>query len=314
MIAINAGWRRDLLPHHRLMASVQFDKNLFYPVAEATYGLVIKGHEPHPPGSDVFVGRLFDDRHRPRRSKILSDYEAVDNVDEMTEQLRRFLLGLPVTRNIPRTQTVTGINDIADFSPEQYLPDAPISVDPTSRAVGTVAAGLMVAARGARFPLTVETAVFPLSRFASVIPATVTTIKGYRPGQTPLVSATAKDNGIAAWLDIPTDDCAEHCFTVSLIHNTKPCQAFWHPYRFAGLKGKVMILKPEEALLTDPDAIVYLCESVTAFNAWRYHYARSPRYVDLAVQLPVREDGSPDIRIMGEAVRQRLQLEGAYTQ
>jgi len=275
---------------------------------------VINGHYPHPPGRDVCVGRLCDDRHRPRRSKILSDYEAVDNVDEMTEQLRRFLLGLPVTRNIPRTQTVTGINDIADFSPEQYLPDAPISVDPTSRAVGTVAAGLMVAAGGARFPLTVETAVFPLSRFASVIPATVTTIKGYRPGQTPLVSATAKDNGIAAWLDIPTDDCAEHCFTVSLIHNTKPCQAFWHPYRFAGLKGKVMILKPEEALLTDPDAIVYLCESVTAFNAWRYHYARSPRYFDLAVQLPVREDGSPDIRIMGEAVRQRLQLEGAYTQ
>ena len=39
----NADWRRELLRRHTLLASVQFDKSLFYPVAEATYGLVIRG-------------------------------------------------------------------------------------------------------------------------------------------------------------------------------------------------------------------------------------------------------------------------------
>lgn len=114
------------------------------------------------PDRDVFIGRLFDGNHRPRRWKILSDYEAVDNVDEMTGRLRRFPVGRPVTAGIPREQTVSRINDEVDFSPEHYLPNESVAVDPNQ----------------------------PRRRTRRTVP---------------LLSATAKDNGIAAQRDIPNE-------------------------------------------------------------------------------------------------------------
>ena len=239
---------------------------------------------------------------------MLSDFEAVDNVENMTDQLRRFLLGQPVDRSIPREQTVTPVNAHSGFAPESHLPSRSVPVNPGSRAVGVATAQLMVASQQ-QHPLKVvnQTARFPLSRFGSVVHTKVATIKEYPKGRIPLVSATAKDNGIATWLDIPDKHCHRYCMTVSLLHNTKPCQAFWHPYTFAALKGKAMVLKPVNLLIANPDAIIYLCEAVTVYNAWRYHYARSPRFEDLEVELPVL-DGKPDITKMAQIVQDGLRI------
>lgn len=295
-------WRQELLRRHTLLASIQFDKNLFYPVAEATYGLVIKAHQPHRFSERVFMGRLFDDDHRPRRSKMLADREAIDNVTTMTDELRRFLLGQPVQDKRPREQAVTVIDgDSPDFSPERYMPNQPVNVDPSARAIGTTTARLLVTARSLQLPSAADTATFPLSEFVAMENARVATIKEHAQGPVPLVSATANDNGIADWLDIPDEHCHDHCITVSLLHNTKPCQAFWHPYKFAALSGKVMVLKPNDTLLSAPDAIIYLCESITACNSWRYHYARSPRYDELHVELPIAEN-QPDWGRMASVV------------
>ena len=135
--------------------------------------------------------------------------------------------------------------------------------------------------------------------------ARVATIKEHGRGSVPLVSASANDNGIAEWLDIPAQHCHDHCITVSLLHNTKPCQAFWHPYRFAALSGKVMVLKPNAALLSAPLAIIYFCEAITACNSWRYHYARSPRINELLVELPAKA-GQPDWNRMASIVGELL--------
>lgn len=266
-------WRQELLRRHTLLASIQFDKSLFSPVAEATYGLIIKAHQPHRSSERVFMGRLFDDDHRPRRSKMLADREAVDNVTVMTEELRRFLLGQPVQDKKPREQAVTVIDSNSpDFSPERYMPNQPVCVDPSVRAIGTITARLLVTAHSLQLPATADmttadTATFPLSEFVVVENARVATIKEHAQGSVPLVSATANDNGIADWLDIPDEHCHNHCITVSLLHNTKPCQAFWHPYKFAALSGKVMVLEPNDALLSTPDAIIYLCEAITVCNS-----------------------------------------------
>ena len=50
----------NFLKRHTLLACIKFDTNLFYPVAEATYGIILKAHQPHPPQNDVFMGSLFD--------------------------------------------------------------------------------------------------------------------------------------------------------------------------------------------------------------------------------------------------------------
>ena len=73
-------WRKQLLKRHTLRAVIKLDKNLFYPVQEATYALIVQAHEPHKVKNEVFIGCLFDDNHRPRKSKRLSDYETIDNL------------------------------------------------------------------------------------------------------------------------------------------------------------------------------------------------------------------------------------------
>ena len=297
-------WRSALLRRHTLLAGVQFDKNLFYPVAEATYGLIIRAHQQHRRSMKVFMGRLFDDNHRPRRSKMLADREAVDNVATMTVDLRRFLRGQPVPHEKAREQALVEIDyENADFSPERYLPNRRVEIDLSSRAIDTVKAQLMVAAQISPVLKVADTATFWLRDFVSCEEAHVQTIKRHDQGSVPLVSATAKDNGIANWLNISADKFHDHCITVSLLHNTKPCQAFWHPYKFAALIGKVMVLKPNAEILAHPEAIIYLCEAITICNSWRYHYARSPRLDDLQVELPTA-NGHPDWQTMANMATQ----------
>ena len=284
-------WRRQLLKRHSLLACLKFDKNLFYPVAEATYALILRAHEPHDNTKPVFMGCLFDDNHRPRRSKILSEYDAVDNLENMTETLRRFLLGQPVEESLPREQYVTTINlDMGcDFSPEGYIPGGPSQVDPSFRAIGVEAAKKRTSLKSSVASNDFPKKTFPLDEFIDRVETPpLKTIKEYRKGNVPVVSATSLDNGVADWLDILEELCFENCITISIIHNTKPCEAFWHPYRFSALVGKAFVLRPKKELIKNPDAILYLCEAITANNAWRYHYARSVRLheLEVEVQLP----------------------------
>ena len=237
----NQKWRRHLLERHTLLACLKLDKNLFYPVAEATYAVILKAHKPHDASRLVFMDSLFDDKHRPRRSKMLSDYEAIDNVEPMTDALRRFLLGQPVDESIEREQRLVVINtsqdEDCDFSPEAYLQSGSADIDAAFRAIGAKSAQQRVAAKqigcSTKHPCEM---MFPLSDFIEKVEITKpNTIKEYPKGNVPVVTATSLDNGIADYLDIPNEFCFEYCITVSILHNTKPCEAFWHPYRFAAL-------------------------------------------------------------------------------
>ena len=85
-------WRKELLKRHKILAVVKLDKNVFYPIAEGTYALILRAHEPHNFSAPVFMGVLMDDKHRPRRSKMISSHNFVDNIDRMTSDLKRFIL------------------------------------------------------------------------------------------------------------------------------------------------------------------------------------------------------------------------------
>lgn len=181
-------WRAQTLKRHTVRACVKFDKNLFYPVAEATYGLILQAHRPHASQDEVFMGCLFDDDHRPRKSKMLSAHEAVDNVKRMTTSLRRFLLGQPVEEALAREQCVTTLDlDLdCDFSPEVYIPGGQCSVNAAHRAIAADAA-----ARRAGLPAPVvspvpRTGTFGLHRFvAAELAAPVKTLKAYPRGRIP---------------------------------------------------------------------------------------------------------------------------------
>ena len=304
----HAQWRKELLRRHSVLACVKFDKNLFYPVAEATYGLIVRGHEPHKSMDSVFMGYLFDDFHRPRRSKVLSDYNAVDNVERMTTELRRFLLGQPVEKSIPREQRVAiiKIDDDCSFWPEKYIAsgESPI-LNPAGRVIASEASRRLAEAPGI---YTVRTpnnlSVFNLDMLISEIEtAPLMALKGYQKGDIPVVSATYHNNGVTDYLDIPDDLCLENCITISAIHNTQPCEAFWHPYKFSAI-STVHVVRPIPALLAEPLAISYLCEAITQQNAWRYDYARPVQLSEIEVELPVQANGYPDFQFMAKIAKE----------
>ena len=300
-------WRKQLLKRHTLRAVIKLDKNLFYPVQEATYALILQAHEPHCVENEVFMGCLFDDSHRPRKSKMLSDHEINDNLEKLTKDVRRFLLGQSVDC-VTREQVLVHIDPEGDcnFAPEAYLTtgECPITpIDVGFRAIESKTAKLRVEARnGQKAPLKLNTKVFPLSDFIeSHEVSKLKALKDYPQGDIPVVTAQWKENGIARWLDVPDDYCFENCITISVIHNTKPCQAFWHPYRFAALNSSVMILRPKQEIIDIPNAILYLCEATTKYNSWRYHYARTVNFQELMVEVPSK-NGKPDIKKMADIV------------
>lgn len=304
------GWRREILKRHSAVACVKFDKDLFYPVAEATYGLILRAHEPHSTNREVFMGILWDDDHRLRRSKQLSEYEACDNVQRMTDEVRRFILGKPVEQAIPREQQVTtlGQDPRLRFSPENYIGDGQGAyIYAAFRAIGAESAQRQARLRYRPVTPAYTTALFDLTDLIEKVEsAPLHTIKEYPRGRVPVIASTAQQNGIAHWLDIPNELCFENCITISTRHNTRPCEAFFHPYRFSAISGHALVLRPLQSLLDEPMAVYYLCEAITRLNAWRYNYARSVKLDDLKVELPVR-DGRPDFKLMAEIVRGQLQ-------
>lgn len=293
-------WRKELLRRHTVLAVIKLDKNVFYPIAEGTYALVLKAHIPHPLNNDVFMGMLMDDRHRPRRSKMLSAYSFQDNVERMTADLRAFIVGKPILKNIPREQVLTKIvtETPCDLSPESYLSNRPpdLTIQTIHRAINLDAAQKRVAIIAKPYrDLSYQTQIFPLSDLIKAeIPAPLKTLKEYPEGAIPVVSATYYENGITKWLDVPKDLRLRDCMTISRTHNTRPCEAFWHPYEFSAIKT-VFVLQPIDIFARNKHAMIYLCQAVTENNAWRYDYARNVKLDELEVYLPAHHSGLPDI-------------------
>ena len=304
------GWRQELLKRHTVKACIKLDKNLFYPVAEATYGLILEAHTPHEEGASVFMGILFDDHHRPRKSKMLSEHESVDNVEHMTQEVRRFLLGEPVERLLPREQCVATLGHREDFAfaPEKYISGDAVSINAGHRAVDSDAANSRTMLPKAPSVLKQRADLFTLEPFIEdkPLPLMRESAKHYPHGFVPVVSASYQNNGIQSWKNVPEDECVDHCITISTTHNTRPCEAFWHPYKFAALKGAVYVLKPSPEMLKLPLAILYLCESITANNAWRYNYACTVVLDELEIWAPIKRKGVPDLEAMADIVKHQI--------
>lgn len=313
--AINIGghrfaeWRKHLLERHTVKAVIKFDKNLFYPVQEGTYGLIIEAHEPHKDKKAFFMGILFDDKHRPRRSKMLSVRDERDNVERMTSELRNFLLGGSVKKeSLEREQLIASlkIDDNYTFSPETYISSSqPETLDGVmARGIDLIAAKMRVSIAGEqKIRSNSEVKEFPLCEFIDkIIHPTLQSLKNYPSGAIPAISATAENNGIAEWLEIPNELLLRESISISKTHNTKPCQAFWHPYDFAAI-NTVHLIRPIAELKENEAAILYLCEAISAANAWRYDYARPVDLKEITVFLPVDEKGQPDYKIMSREAK-----------
>ena len=299
-------WRERLMASHTIKAVVTLDKSLFSPVTASTCGIIIEAHKPHIAKAGVFFGVLHDDNHRLKISKVASQHDKQDNLEQITERVRKFVGGSLTKINIPREALIASINpDMGcDFAPEAYLNNYP-KIKPDRVKILTRSASLskarsMAAIRQAK-PLIQAVPMarwFPLADFiASEEDPTVANLKDLLPGNTPVVSATAEGNGISDWKEIADSDLLRECITISRVHNTKPCQAFWHPYNFAAI-NTVHIIKPIAKFVRSDEAAIYLCQAITESNAWKYRYERPVRMHELEVYLPATKQHTVDISRM----------------
>ena len=307
-----ANWRGKVLERHSLKAVIKFDKNLFYPVQEGTYALVFEVNKPHDFDVNVLMAILADDNSRPRLSKMLSKHDAVDNMSENTERLKRFLLEKPLdSEDIPQQMIVTKLKNDEEqmFAPEMFIKSISPTDDPDleTRALDYLKA---IIKNNRQKPI-IEPRQSNTKRFKLLelvdeeISPPLQSIKEYAEGNVPLVSATASNNGISEWKDIPSDKIYSHLISISKTHNTMPCQAFWHPYSFSAI-GTVYLLKLLPKFTASEAVMLYICQEITERNAWRYDYARPVKLDEIELFLPADNFGHISVEAIEERATRQL--------
>ena len=274
----DAEWRRELLKRHTVRAVVKMPEDLFMPsVHKGTYALILQAWRPHETSDDVFFGLLHDDRHASRKSKLLGEEHARDNLDRIADVLASFLRdGRARIAAIPEEICISTINmdRDCDFASEAYL-ESDIPDLGTAQPVE----GLFVelARRAARqtpraAPVPVGTREFEVEELFDVRRGRCPPLKTLAHGDVPVVTSSEQSNGIAGYYDVPPQLVKSHCVTISANGSSGAGKAFWHPYPFAAV-ADALVCKWREGWETSPAFCLYICNAISR-NAWRFDYFR----------------------------------------
>lgn len=286
-------WRQKTVACHTVRAVVRMPRPLFQPQADkVTYALILEAWRPHRADDLVFFALFHDHESASRLSKFVKRTELQDNVDRLTRELRGFMVG--ITEGVSERPAESGLRllrlqDHYDFSPEAYLDNPPDSgpIPPE---------GLFVALarktfRRPRVPASApkDLQQYRLDSLFDISRGTSPSMKYLAPGDTPVVTTSEEDNGIAGYFDVPPEHIQKDAITISA--NGGGGQAFWHPYSFAASQD-VLVCK---WIARDSDGDValslYVCDAINR-NSWRYSWARksSPARLlsDVWIALPMK--------------------------
>ncbi len=111
------------------------------------------------------------------------------------------------------------------------------------------------------------------------------------PGEIPLISCGAVEEGVVGYFDIPQEQRYRNCITVAY-NGSWPMLSKFHPYDF-GAKDDVAVLVPREQM-REP-ALLYVA-AVLNLKTWRYSYYRKTfraRVRDTTIPIPM-SGGRPD--------------------
>ena len=234
----------------------------------------------------------------------------MDNLEEIKDELVKFMRGQPSKPSITDALVLQKIGKSLDFSPEPRLP-RPVRTTHPDMKIRSLGMEIAKSIMGGGGGISQETASqkmeqFLVSRFVSKIHAApISEIKELEHGNVPVVSATQYNNGIKGWYSVPENKILEKCVSISKTHNTNPCQAFYHPYKFSGI-ATAIYLELSPPLANNENAILYFCEAITRDNKSKFHYARPVDLKELQVYLPVGKDGEPDIDAMESVVSAQI--------
>lgn len=119
-------WRKRLLNHNTLLASITLPEDLFYPVSVGTVGVFIKKGIPHNYKSKVYFARCIYDGFKKKKGKRLEDKKAKNLFENIKDELKSFVQ-CEISSNIqdiPEFKKVTALDEQdknIDLSPENYI-------------------------------------------------------------------------------------------------------------------------------------------------------------------------------------------------
>jgi type I restriction enzyme M protein len=118
-------WREQFLKRHRLLAVISLPEDLFYPTAAPTSIMIAQAHTPLAPDHEVFLARVWNDGYEKLKGKRI----ACDGnqIPEVVENYHRFLSDNDFSSQIAKAIIGKKLLDGSEWSPQEWLPQPPVS-------------------------------------------------------------------------------------------------------------------------------------------------------------------------------------------
>ncbi len=287
-------WRHELLKRHTVRAVVKMPEDLFMPnVSKGTYALVLEAWRKHLTDNRVFFGILHDDLHASRKSKLLGEKRAKDNLEQMTDDIKRFLTdGRVWIEPIPQEVCISTVNmdSVCDIAPESYLEGDLPDVGTSQPVEGLVVELARRAARRKRRPPPPPKATreFEIQDLFVVQRGQCPPMNSLPSGTIPVVTTSESSNGVAGYYAVDKKLIERDRITISA--NGSGGAPFWHPYQFAATSD-VLVCKWHPIWDVSPALCLYVCNAISQ-NAWRFDYyrkcSRDRLLADVRIRLPMK--------------------------
>lgn len=126
-------------------------------------------------------------------------------------------------------------------------------------------------------------------------------------GNTPVITTSESDNGIAGYYDIGEASTFEDMITISA--NGSSCKAFYHPYKF-GASPDVLVCKVKKEY--DTLELKMFIASAINQSGWRFSYYRKCTQEklrsDVKISLPAKS-GRIDVAYINNLIRSTVGFE-----
>ena len=201
------------------------------------------------------------------------------------------------------------MRDYYDFAPEAYLSNQPdTGPSPPEGLFVALMRDTFRQQRESSEPNSENLREYRLDELFEITKGSAPSLKHLVHGETPIITTTEKNNGIAGYYDV--DHAVIQQDAVTITANGSGGKAFWHPYRFAASKD-VLVCRFRNDFKGDMAFKLYVCDAINQ-NAWRFTWSRkcSARRLltDVRVALPMMDN-----KIDFDQLRQTMQRAPGYS-
>lgn len=272
-------WRKELLKRHSVEAIIKLSNELFQPVASVgTYAIIIRAHKPHSEKKNVLFA-IMDDGFMMSKKRRIQATNLPSNIELIKKNIKKFLLD--PNKSIEKREKVIGISKLdftddetCDLAPEVHLQVSNKFGNSVETMTNLAQALIHMQTRHTSHPTppSKNIEIFGIEDFFElpIKRGECGPLNKLKSGNTPVITTTELNNGIAGYYDISKDQIHSNAITISA-NGASGC-AFFHPYHFAA-NADIIICKLKKEYESNYCFKIFLC-GVIRDNAWKFNYSR----------------------------------------